>query len=138
MERKLRRSSKNRVLLGVLGGIAEYLGTDPVLVRLGYLLLFIFHPVAMTVFYFLAAVIMPSEGEEDEDVEKRAERIVGEVKEIVTPDSEEEKLAGIILLVLGALLLVETVAPTSIGVRTVLALALLGLGSLLLLRGEGR
>ncbi|MDD2563804.1 MAG: PspC domain-containing protein [Salinivirgaceae bacterium] len=38
MGRKLKRSN-NRLLAGVCGGIAEYLGWDPSLTRLAYLLL---------------------------------------------------------------------------------------------------
>lgn len=38
--KKLYRSRENRVVKGVAGGVAEYFGVDPVLVRLGFLLLF--------------------------------------------------------------------------------------------------
>ena len=38
MRQKLKRSN-NRLLAGVCGGIAEYLGWDPSLTRLAYLLL---------------------------------------------------------------------------------------------------
>jgi len=138
MERKLRRSKKERVFLGVLGGIAEYLEIDPVLVRLLYLLLFIFNPAAMTVFYFLAAIIMPSEDEEEEDVEKRVEHVLDEVRGAIKSDSGEEgKLVGTILLILGIILLAEEFAPVGMSTKTLLALALLGLGLLLLLRGDG-
>ena len=34
--KKLARSSSNRVLLGVMGGIAEYIGADPLHVRLAW------------------------------------------------------------------------------------------------------
>ncbi|HNQ24779.1 MAG TPA: PspC domain-containing protein [Phycisphaerae bacterium] len=37
--RPLRRSTDNRVLAGVCGGLAEYLGLDPVAVRVAYVLL---------------------------------------------------------------------------------------------------
>jgi len=36
---ELRRSSNDSVIAGVCGGIARSLGWDPVLVRIGYLLL---------------------------------------------------------------------------------------------------
>lgn len=39
MERRLCRSRQNRVIAGVAGGIGEYLGIDPVFVRLFFVLL---------------------------------------------------------------------------------------------------
>ena len=39
MEKKLYRSSKNKMIAGVCGGIAEYFGWDPTVVRLVYALL---------------------------------------------------------------------------------------------------
>lgn len=37
--KQLRRSLENRVLAGVCGGIGEYFGIDPVLIRIAWLLL---------------------------------------------------------------------------------------------------
>ena len=37
--RKLRRSQRDRMIAGVCGGIAEYFDLDPVVVRVGYVLL---------------------------------------------------------------------------------------------------
>lgn len=42
MERKLTRSRKDRMISGVLGGLAEYLNIDPVLVRVLYCALSLF------------------------------------------------------------------------------------------------
>ncbi|GIV61854.1 MAG: PspC family transcriptional regulator [Rhodothermaceae bacterium] len=39
VSRSLARSSTNRMIAGVCGGIAEYFGWDPTLVRVGYVLL---------------------------------------------------------------------------------------------------
>ncbi|SFG77832.1 phage shock protein C (PspC) family protein [Desulfotomaculum arcticum] len=37
--KRLHRSSTNSMIAGVCGGLAEYLGIDPVIVRLGYVIL---------------------------------------------------------------------------------------------------
>jgi len=37
--KKLKRSSNNKMLAGVCGGIAEYFDLDPTLVRIGYVIL---------------------------------------------------------------------------------------------------
>ena len=39
MKEKKLRKSKDKVICGVAGGIAEYLGIDPLWVRLGFVLL---------------------------------------------------------------------------------------------------
>jgi phage shock protein PspC (stress-responsive transcriptional regulator) len=39
MEKRLYRSRQNRKLAGVCGGIAEYLGWDPTLVRVAWIIL---------------------------------------------------------------------------------------------------
>jgi len=52
--------SRDRILSGVLGGIAEYLNLDPTLVRLIFIavcLLTVVFPCIL--FYIVAAIIMP-------------------------------------------------------------------------------
>ncbi|MBD8898257.1 PspC domain-containing protein [Rhodanobacter sp. DHG33] len=39
MEKRLYRSRQNRTLAGVCGGIAEYLGWDPTMVRVAWIIL---------------------------------------------------------------------------------------------------
>lgn len=59
MERKLYRSTRNRLLCGVCGGLGEFFHIDPTIVRL------IWGLFALTgagiVFYILAAIIVPSD-----------------------------------------------------------------------------
>ncbi|WP_461863925.1 PspC domain-containing protein, partial [Thermococcus sp.] len=66
MSRRLSRSKGERVFLGVLGGIAEYLDLDPTVVRVAFVVLFVFSPVTMSLLYFLMALVMPPEGEPHE------------------------------------------------------------------------
>ena len=58
--KRLRRSDKERLLLGVCGGLGEYFGLDPVLVRvlwvIGVLLTAFLPGVAA---YLILAIIMP-------------------------------------------------------------------------------
>lgn len=52
--------SKNKVLLGVFGGIANYFGLDKTLVRVIGILIFVFTGFfPLGVFYLLAALVMP-------------------------------------------------------------------------------
>ncbi len=55
--KKLYRSSSNRMICGVCGGIAEYLNIDPTVIRLLWV---IFSVVGLGVLvYIAAAIIMP-------------------------------------------------------------------------------
>ncbi len=59
--KKLQRSRTNRMLSGVCGGVATYLGVDPVLVRVAFVLLTIVTGGAAALAYLVAWVIMPEE-----------------------------------------------------------------------------
>lgn len=57
--KKLRRSRKNRVVCGVMGGIAEYFDVDPTIVRVLFLIVsWTGFPVFL---YILLAIIIPEE-----------------------------------------------------------------------------
>ena len=51
-QKRLYRSTRNKMICGVCGGIAEYFNIDPTLVRLGVLA------------YFICSVIIPDEPKE--------------------------------------------------------------------------
>lgn len=52
--------SKNKMVCGVCGGIAEYFGWDPTLVRIAWVALSCFAGSGVIV-YIVAAIIMPEE-----------------------------------------------------------------------------
>lgn len=60
MERRLTRSKTERKIFGVCGGLAEYFGIDPTLVRLAFVVLTLFNGIGL-VLYIILAIIMPSE-----------------------------------------------------------------------------
>jgi phage shock protein PspC (stress-responsive transcriptional regulator) len=60
--KRLYRSKKNKVLGGVLGGLAEYLDMDPVLPRIIFLVAFFFiKPISgfLVVAYIVSCIILP-------------------------------------------------------------------------------
>ena len=57
-QKKLYRSSKNKMLCGVCGGIAEYINLDPTIVRLLWVVI-CFADELGVVLYIIAAIIMP-------------------------------------------------------------------------------
>jgi phage shock protein PspC (stress-responsive transcriptional regulator) len=58
---QLHKSNKNRVFFGVCGGIAESLGLDISIVRLGFVLGAIFTGSILFWAYLLMALILPTE-----------------------------------------------------------------------------
>ena len=60
VEKKLYRSEKNRMIVGVCGGLAEYFDVDPVVVRLLWVV-FTFFIGSGILLYILACIIMPNE-----------------------------------------------------------------------------
>lgn len=58
MEKKLYKSNQNKMLDGVCGGIAEYFGIDPTVVRLIWVLFSLMGGCGILA-YIIAAVIIP-------------------------------------------------------------------------------
>ena len=59
--KKLSRS-ENKMIAGVCGGIAQYFGIDPTLVRLAYAMLTVFFAILPgIIFYILCWIIIPNE-----------------------------------------------------------------------------
>ncbi len=60
--KKLTRSHKNRILFGVCGGIGEYTGVDPVILRIVFVLLLFFSGFFPVLFvYLLSLLIVPKD-----------------------------------------------------------------------------
>ena len=58
MPAKLRKSTKDKMLAGVCGGLAEYLGWDPTIVRIIFIILAFSYGFAILA-YFILAIVMP-------------------------------------------------------------------------------
>ncbi|WP_297438566.1 PspC domain-containing protein [Thermococcus sp.] len=141
---KLTRSRNERILLGVLGGIAEHIGVDPTLVRLIFVVLLVFNPVAMVLLYFLAALIIPEEGSGpvEGSLPDRLDTVIDETEDGLSrifPDRDNSRVIALVLILLGALLLagpfVRVLTP-AIDFRTLTAVVLLVIGVILLTGGD--
>ena len=91
----LRRSRQDRMIAGVCGGLGRYLGVDPVLLRIAFVVLTIAGGSGILI-YIVAAIVIPAEkpGEELGPVHPRA----GATGRI---------LAGTALIALGTILLID-------------------------------
>jgi len=146
VKKKLKRSKRNKVFLGVLGGIAEYLDVDPTIVRILFILLCLVEPVFI-IAYFLMAIVMPEDEEEitaerlPEKIEKIAEEAGESVEKLskkapTVEKKDDTKLFGIALVLLGALLLLkESIKLPFLGLREIVAALILILGLYLVVRG---
>lgn len=59
MPAKLKKSRTNKMIAGVCGGLGEYLGWDPTIVRIIFLILVFSSFGTMVLIYFILALIMP-------------------------------------------------------------------------------
>ena len=62
MKKKLDKSNSDKMLAGVLGGFAEYIGVDSTLVKLVYVLIAMFSAgFPGILFYIICALVIPDE-----------------------------------------------------------------------------
>lgn len=66
MMKKLYCSRKNRMICGVCGGIGEYFGIDPTVIRLIYIFLMFCSFGTLLLAYFIMAIVIPEEPENKE------------------------------------------------------------------------
>lgn len=59
MKKKLALSSQNKIIAGVCGGIGEYFGADPTLVRIAFVLLAFIFTFAPVIIYIVCWAVMP-------------------------------------------------------------------------------
>src|ERR671933_1483657 len=96
-QRQIRRSSTDRWLGGVCGGLAQYLGVDSTLVRLAFVLL------AMSgvspLVYLVLWVVIPSDASTASSWTQQVQQSVGEIQERATTvaqqvSSQVQKFSG--------------------------------------------
>ena len=62
MQKHRLQRSKNKIIAGVVGGLADWLGWDPTLLRLGYILLSVLSAgFPGLLVYFILWIVMPVE-----------------------------------------------------------------------------
>ncbi|WP_284141097.1 MULTISPECIES: PspC domain-containing protein [unclassified Virgibacillus] len=60
--KKLYRSTQNRMLAGVLGGLGEYTRIDPTILRLLFIIALFFSAFTLAIIYVIAIFIIPDGG----------------------------------------------------------------------------
>jgi phage shock protein PspC (stress-responsive transcriptional regulator) len=133
--RRLLRSSSDRVLAGVAGGLGRYFGVDPVIFRIGFALSLFFGGLGALA-YLLLAVFVPTDGDPD-----RAQRLGGRLSGIRF--WRALGLIAIAALVLAGLLALASGAAfaVALGWGVPVAIVIIAIGGLLALaafRGGAR
>ncbi len=110
-EHRLRRSAEDKMISGVCGGIAIYLGVDSALVRLAFILLFLASGVGL-IPYIILMIIMPRQanfgGSENQVYQDNFEEYRGEFSEGVNRVKQHPQgrtIAAGLLMMLGVFLL---------------------------------
>lgn len=89
---RLHRSASDRVCCGVCGGIAEYLVVDPSLVRIAFVIATLWGGIGLLL-YVVLAIILP------------VDNTGRQPDTLMSSSARSHLLAGLLLIVLGALLL---------------------------------
>ncbi len=140
MKPRLVRSESERMIAGVCGGLAAYLGVDPVLVRLAFLLLIPAGGVGVPL-YLIMMIIVPEESDVDlsqsEVIEKNIEGFGDTISSSVERNRQHPNgptIAAGLLIVMGFYFLLENLGWVSGSVFW--PLALIALGIFLLVRRD--
>ena len=116
MKKRLYRSENERVLGGVCGGLGDYLGMDPVFIRIFFIIWTVLEEFSILI-YFLLWVVIPNESEissetrfTGEDIRARFQLMGQEVSQAARqPSSELITFVGVGLIAWGAYYLLERI-----------------------------
>lgn len=114
--KRLYRSSTEKIICGVCGGLAEYLGIDSVLVRLAAIALFIVNPGAAIILYIAACIIMPEKPTipgTTEEPRYEAKQLIENLRQSLAEGARGLGIfIGVILVLLGTVIVLSNIWPT--------------------------
>lgn len=134
MEKKLLRARNDKVLAGVCGGLAKYLGLDATLLRIVWAILLISPGGIGLIAYVLAAVIIPQEPLAYED------ESFGEMDFEKAKEEQEKRITytGLFFIALGAFFLLKKIVRFHIDFDYVWPLIVMGIGVLVISNSKKR
>lgn len=145
MSRRLTRDTKHAVLGGVAAGFGRYLDLDPVLVRLGFVLLAFANGLGILL-YLAAWLLMPrgdavaAAGTGFETLREAGSQMAAEVRQGVPDPAAAQLSIGSLLVVVGSLLLLHNLGwlhwPYWMRFETLWPLLLVALGIGLVLKSR--
>jgi len=115
-EKRLHRSSKDRVIAGVCGGLGEYFDLDPVLFRLLFVVVTLIGGSGVLV-YIILWLVIPEDTDTKASTEETVSKNVKEMKKTGEKvasklDTDQGRLLiGVLLLLVGVFFLVDNFIP---------------------------
>lgn len=97
MNKKLTRSTRDTVISGVCGGLGEYFSIDPVIVRIGWVLLSTINFMTGILAYIVCVMVIP----EDDEV----------IYDNSSSTRNTPLFIGLILIIVGGIKLVDIIFP---------------------------
>ncbi|MBL7036784.1 PspC domain-containing protein [Candidatus Microgenomates bacterium] len=105
---KLYRSEKDRTIAGVAGGLGDFFSTDPVFIRIMFVLMSVFGGGGVFI-YIILWIVIPSKSKlgkpSEEYIQENVEELKTKSQEIA--GKEPRVLLGIIIIVIGSSLLMQ-------------------------------
>lgn len=131
--KRLYRSNTVKVIGGVCGGLADYLNIDVALIRVAFVLLVLFGGSGVLVYLIMWIAIPAQAGNfsQYEDLSEKKNHNMSESVPSEKKDNNSSMIAGIALIFVGLLFLVDRLMPYS-HVLDLWPLILVGLGVLLI------
>ena len=102
--RKLSRNSMNKVIGGVCSGLAEFFGLDVALVRIAFVIAFMFASFGFWL-YIILWIVLPVDGQQSTDNSQQSESVSKSESKV------KSILAGSFVILIGLLFLVNNFIP---------------------------
>lgn len=118
--KRLFRSSKDKIIFGVCGGLGEYFGIDSIIIRIIFILMTLGGGSGILVYLILAFLVPKDDSGNDGNHESRPtafkEKVEQLASELKTANHNPKKISilGIIIIVLGVFLLLKELLPWKI------------------------
>ena len=109
--KKLYRSTKDKIIAGVCGGLGEYFNIDSTIIRILFVLLALADGAGILI-YLVMALIVPKKG--GSEIKDNAKELAGKTKEIARDwrASEHSKsFFGIVIVFIGLIVLLKNLTP---------------------------
>ncbi|RLD22042.1 MAG: PspC domain-containing protein [Bacteroidetes bacterium] len=110
---RLYRSTTNKVIGGVSGGLGDYLNIDPVIVRIVFVLLAVFGGSGVLVYIILWIVIPEQKYLFGTNINKD-EKVEVDIESVINAKNKKRNsslIAGIVLIAFGLLILMDRLIP---------------------------
>jgi phage shock protein PspC (stress-responsive transcriptional regulator) len=108
--RKLSRNSMNKVIGGVCSGLAEFFGLDVALVRIAFVIAFMFASFGFWL-YIILWIVLPVEGQQSTVNSQQSESVSESVSVSKSESKVKSVLAGSFVILIGLLFLINNFIP---------------------------